>query len=116
MKARLDLSHFEQLLLEMQLEVMGIADLVDDAAQTVELDQSKVGRLSRMDAIQGQAMAQASVERQSHTLLLIGEALARIDEGQYGLCLECDETIAVARLEIDPSAKFCIKCAQKKET
>lgn len=95
---------------------MGVADLVGTAAQTVELDQNRVGRLSRMDAMQGQAMAQASAERQSQQLMLISAALARIDDGEYGRCLDCDEWIAVGRLQIDPVVECCIQCAQQRES
>ncbi|MBT8115778.1 MAG: TraR/DksA C4-type zinc finger protein [Arenicella sp.] len=111
----LDLEYFETRLLEMQAQVMGIAGLVAGAAGTVELDQNRVGRLSRMDAMQGQAMAQASAARQAHQLKLIEFALQRIDDGVYGLCLECDNKIAVARLEIDPATEYCISCAEKLE-
>ncbi|NND82751.1 MAG: TraR/DksA family transcriptional regulator [Gammaproteobacteria bacterium] len=94
---------------------MGITDLVQDAAKTVELDQNRVGRLSRMDAMQGQAMAMASADRQSHQLKLIAAALQRIDDGDYGQCLECDEAIPSARLEADPVTEFCINCAAQRE-
>lgn len=113
--ATLDLEHFEARLLEMQAQAMGIAGLVAGAAETVELDQNRVGRLSRLDAMQGQAMAQASVARQQHQLNLIAAALQRLDDDVYGLCLECDQAIAPARLEIDPATEFCIHCAKKME-
>ena len=111
-----DLDYFEERLLALQEQIMGIADLVGDAAQTVELDQNRVGRLSRMDAMQGQAMARASAERQAVQLKLVSAALERIDAGEYGRCLECDEDIANGRLEVDPTAEYCISCAQSRES
>ena len=41
----------------------------------------------------------------------IGAALMRIENGTYGTCGNCGETIAPARLEAEPAATRCIKCA-----
>ncbi len=79
---------------------------------TVELDQQSVGRLSRMDALQQQEMAQAEARRRTSELAGIDGALQRLDEGEYGWCAECGEPIAFRRLEIDPSAALCVNCAR----
>lgn len=79
---------------------------------TVELDQTTTGRLSRMDALQAQAMAQASERRRNLQLQRIEQAFKRLDEGCYGECIECGEWIAKARLELDPTALKCIECAE----
>ena len=111
----IDLAYFEEKLLDLQDQLLGISEMVGMASQTVELDQNRVGRLTRMDAIQGQAMALANIDRQKHQLQLISRALAKLDDGEFGLCESCDEPIAVARLEIEPTAQFCINCAAKIE-
>lgn len=85
----------------------------DEASATVELDQTSVGRLSRMDAMQMQAMAKAEQARAQAQLRRIAAALKRIDNGEYGDCLHCGEPIAIARLEVDPAAPLCIDCAEK---
>lgn len=77
----------------------------------VTLDQQSVGRLSRMDALQGQAMAQAEEVRRQQRLRLIDAALKRIDEGEYGYCVTCGEDIPAKRLDFDPAAARCIDCA-----
>lgn len=102
-------------LLELRAELESVAEAGADSAAVVELDQSKVGRLSRMDAMQAQAMAQASARRRDETLLGIAAALLRIDNDEYGLCVECDEPIAAKRLEFDPTVRLCINCASKAE-
>jgi len=102
-------------LLQLRNELNAIAANSDDSAAVVELDQSKVGRLSRMDAIQAQAMAKASVERREAMLRDIEAALKRIDDGSYGLCQDCNEVIDPRRLEIDPTVLRCIDCASKSE-
>jgi DnaK suppressor protein len=102
-------------LLELRKELLSLAELGDESAAVVELDQSKVGRLSRMDAMQAQAMAQASAERREQMLRRIVAALKRIDDDEYGVCLECDELINPKRLEFDPTVTLCIECASKAE-
>jgi DnaK suppressor protein len=82
-----------------------------DARDTVELQQDSVGRLSRMDALQQQAMAQAAERRRIDELSRIASALSRIEEGEWGWCLTCGEEIAAKRLEHDASSATCITCA-----
>lgn len=82
-----------------------------DARDTVELQQDSVGRLSRMDAMQQQAMAQASERRKAAEGARIKAALARIDEDEWGYCVACGNDIAEARLNHDPSIPTCINCA-----
>ncbi len=102
-------------LLKLRDELLSISASSADAAAVVELDQSKVGRLSRMDAMQAQAMAQASAGRREQMLRQIEAALQRIEDGEYGDCQACDEPINPKRLEFDPTAVLCIDCASKAE-
>ncbi len=110
-----DLTHFRYLLLQRRAKLQDIAKTGEAAARTVVLDQTRVGRLSRMDALQGQAMSQESIRRRGLELQRISEALAAIDEGEYGYCRDCDAPIGLARLNIDPTARLCIACAEKSE-
>jgi len=102
-------------LLALRAELQRLAETGDESTAVVELDQSKVGRLSRMDAMQAQAMAKASRNRRQAMLTKITAALKRIDDGDYGLCRECEEPINPKRLEFDPTAIHCIDCASKDE-
>ncbi len=81
-----------------------------EAQAVVALDQSSVGRLSRMDALQQQAMAQATARRRGAERQRIAAALARIAAGEYGYCTDCGEPIAPARLSADPSIPRCAEC------
>lgn len=101
-----------QRLLDLKQELEDLSDLSEGSRATVELDQQSVGRLSRMDALQGQAMAQASERQRRTDLLKIEAALKRLDEGDYGYCLKCGEEIKEKRLEIDPAAALCVNCAK----
>lgn len=86
-----------------------------EGSNTVELDQTRTGRLSRMDALQGQAMAKATAARAQQQVLRLRAALRRLDDGSYGDCVHCDEPIAPGRLQADPAAAICIDCAEKRE-
>jgi len=77
----------------------------------VELDQQSIGRLSRMDALQVQAMAQSVEERRQNRLKRIAQALKRLAEDEYGTCLTCGERIAPKRLAADPTVTQCVDCA-----
>ncbi|MBK5934241.1 TraR/DksA family transcriptional regulator [Rhodovulum imhoffii] len=80
-------------------------------ARPVTLDQQSVGRLSRMDAMQQQAMAKATQARRKTQVRRIQAALTRLKEEEFGYCSECGEKIALARLEFDPTIPTCIGCA-----
>jgi DnaK suppressor protein len=107
---------FHDKLLQLRAELLAAAEAGKESAAVVELDQTKVGRLSRMDALQAQAMAQASEQRREQSLRRIDAALKRLDDDEYGDCLRCDEPINPKRLEFDPTVTLCIECASKAET
>lgn len=77
----------------------------------VKLQQDSVGRLSRMDAMQQQAMALATERRRNAERARVVAALSRLDDGEWGYCLTCGEDIAPERLRNDPSVSQCIRCA-----
>ncbi len=99
-------------LLALKQELETLSEISEEARATVELDQQSVGRLSRMVALQGQAMAQASERQRRADLVRIDAALKRVEAGDYGYCLDCGEEIAEKRLEIDPAAALCVNCAR----
>lgn len=107
------LEDFKAQLLAMQNELLNLKDSAEESTKPVELDQSSVGRLSRMDAMQSQAMAQESLRRREQQLVLIKGALRRIEAGDYGYCYVCDEEIDPRRLVIDPTLTRCLGCVQK---
>ncbi|WP_417247679.1 TraR/DksA family transcriptional regulator [Celeribacter sp.] len=100
-------------LLMARLEALDRADTRGKSGtQTVTLDQQSVGRLSRMDALQSQAMAQAQERGRAIERQRLLAALERLEAGEYGYCVDCGEEIAAARLESDPAAPKCIGCAR----
>ena len=82
-----------------------------ESRDPVALDQQSVGRLSRMDAMQQQAMSKATEAARARDLLRVEAALRRLRDGEYGYCEECGEEIPDGRLKIDPMAERCVGCA-----
>lgn len=107
----LDLAEQRRLLLARLAELQSAAGEGDAAAASVELDQTRVGRLSRMDALQEQAMSVEHKRRRGEERSHLQAALRRLDADDYGYCRHCDEPIAAARLRADPAATLCIQCA-----
>ena len=77
----------------------------------VTLDQESVGRLSRIDAMQVQAMALAQKRRRKAERAGIAAALQQIEEGEFGYCIECGDQIAEGRLRNNPTVIKCLECA-----
>ncbi len=95
-----------------RVELQDMSAAAADDRRPVELDQQSVGRLSRMDALQSQAMAQALEARRQERLQRIAAAARRLDDGEYGECLACGAEIAQKRLEFDPAVALCVDCAK----
>jgi DnaK suppressor protein len=107
-----DLEALRQALVSERDDLLGSSLSTAASRDPVKLDQQSVGRLSRMDALQVQAMAQAEEARRQQRLRLIEAALRRIDEGEYGYCVTCGDDIPGKRLAFDPAAARCVDCAQ----
>ena len=92
-------------------EILALSQTAAEDRKPVGLDQQSVGRLSRQDSLQVQAMAKAAEARRTAELRRIDAALQRVEDGEYGYCVECGEAIDPKRLEIDPAAPRCRDCA-----
>lgn len=103
---------WRQRLLDFREELEALERDEADSAGTVELDQQRMGRLSRMDALQGQQMAQASARRRKEMLTRIEGALRRVETGDFGYCFVCGEPIGANRLSVDPTVTRCIDCVE----
>ncbi len=111
-RSDIDLEALEARLKERRAELRRLEEVTEDSRRPVELDQTRVGRLTRMDALQDQAMSLETERRRQLELQRIEGALARIAEGDYGYCVSCGEEIAARRLALDPAVPICIDCAE----
>ena len=109
---QIQLDAFRQALISLKDEIEELSNANKEAAATVALDQSMVGRLSRMDALQAQQMAQETARRRQIQSQKIDSALRRMDAGEYGFCLKCGDGIDAARLGFDPASTRCIGCME----
>lgn len=105
-------NRWEILLENLKRELEGLNSDSSNSRETVELDQSRVGRLSRMDALQGQAMNNAIAARRGNKLLAIEAALKRLRQEEFGYCVKCGDEIALKRLELDPTVALCMGCSK----
>lgn len=105
------LEHYRERLLTI-METVEAA--LSQAAGEGQVDTSggTIGRLSRMDAIQVQAMAQMGHAQLEIRLKRVQAALIALDAGRYGLCRECGYPIGRGRLEALPEAPFCVDCQE----
>ena len=108
----MDASKAKQKLIEEFQSLEALRETARASRAPVELDQQSVGRLSRMDALQKQNMELATEHRRQMRVKAINAALQRVENGEYGYCLTCDEEIAQQRLEFDPAIACCIACSK----
>ena len=98
-------------LLALREEILALSRGASEDRKPVGLDQQSVGRLSRQDSLQVQAMAKAAEARRAQEIRRIDAALQRVEDDEYGWCAECGEAIEEKRLELDPAAPRCAGCA-----
>ena len=94
---------------ERERELERDAERVAEDARPVSLD-TPIGRLSRMDAIQQQQMAEARKKRVEQSLSMVRGARSRLEREEYGYCVRCDENIGFSRLQARPETPFCLAC------
>lgn len=110
-QSEIDLTHFKAKLEALRADLLASLEGDNDQTGTVQLDQQMMGRLSRMDALQGQQMALEAERRRKRQLVAVEHALRRIADEEYGECFDCGDTIDPKRLEFDPTVTRCIQCA-----
>ena len=115
MRTDIDLKYFKKRLEERLKDIIEEQQNKKTGTTPVELDQARIGRLSRMDAIQQQEIAKAAARLIDMERQRIQAALARMRGDEYGYCIICEEDIAEGRLQFDPSVLTCISCAEEKE-
>jgi DnaK suppressor protein len=105
------LTEAQQLLLKEELESLrseleALLVSTREGVRPVDLEQP-IGRLSRLDAMQQQQMAQAS---RSGLEIRLQQVQAALRNEEYGICKECEEPIGFPRLKARPETPFCRPC------
>jgi DnaK suppressor protein len=110
-----ELERLRQDLVALARELQAQLDTSDAAARPVDLD-DPIGRISRIDAIQQQSMAQANRRGAQRRLQQVRAALERIEEDEYGPCAQCGDPVGFARLQVRPETPFCVGCQSRRES
>lgn len=107
-----DKHHVKQAILARlgELEHHGLSS--QGSRETVELDQQSVGRLSRMDAIERKAMADATQRLRQTEMQQLKAALKRLEDDEFGYCVDCGEVIEDKRLAHSLTVLKCMDCAR----
>ena len=106
------LAGFRQSLIQIRDELCEFLAISAEAGEAVSLDQSRVGRLSRMDALQQQQMSSACRIGYCKRLRAVEHALSALDQDEYGWCEGCGETIDIRRLAVRPESCLCVACQE----
>lgn len=113
-RSDIDIAKFRKMLEEERAEL-----LADDKAHEHDRDpvgpDSSLGPQSRMDAMQQAEMARAMHERHEVRLRQIDAALKRMEEGEYGYCVQTGEPIEIDRLKADPATALSLEAARQNE-
>ena len=113
MKAQ-DVENFKRKLLEMRRDLLG-------QVERKKLYSKEVGEDGIPDSGDVAAYSYSKEvlmglgENERTKLRLVEEALAKIDEGTYGVCERCEEAIPVKRLDLLPFTRYCVECQSELE-
>ena len=113
MKHHLTTDQIIELRAELQRQLVRLEQsmrVTEKAVKIVELDQTAVGRLSRMDSLQNQSLSKGLREREVARLSQLREAISRIEKETFGLCIACGGEIPYGRLFVFPEAPACGEC------
>lgn len=110
------LEAFSQRLSAAKDAAVALKTLAAEGSSRVEASGSAIGRLTRIDAIQMQAMSQMNQAQLDVRLQQIEAALAAFDGGRYGSCHRCRGPISLERLDALPEAPLCMSCQEQIES
>ena len=105
-----EIGHLKITLERLKEELKEQVSQSESSTGIVTLDQTLIGRLSRIDAMQQQNMAISNRQSKTFRLRKIQIALEAIRMENYGYCDKCDNAIGYARLNVQPEANLCINC------
>jgi len=102
-----DVSQFRKLLTAKRDELLSMSDRREDLWIVQSNEQIETVQLAGQ-----REFAARTLEREAKTLTQIEAALKRIADGEFGICLDCEEEIAPKRLAAVPTARYCLHCQE----
>ncbi len=101
-------SKIEETIKELEEKIIGLEDITQPISP-----ENSLGRVSRMDAINNKSVAEASLRSSKRKLSKLKIALTKIDDPKFGMCANCKNQIAPARLMFMPESTKCVRCADR---
>lgn len=87
-------------------------DILNLTEQTAPISpENAIGRISRMDAINNKSVSEASLRQSKEKLSKLNRAIAKIDEPDFGICIQCKQSIPIGRIMLVPQTAKCVHCA-----
>ena len=112
-KAHMDYAPYKDALLRKRGEILSAGGGVKPLPATIEVN-SRQGDLADQASGNNEVHIQLKLKQTDAKILqAIEEALYRMEKGTYGICRDCGEEIAPARLNAIPWTRVCITCKQK---
>ena len=105
-----DMKKYRALLLAKREELTKTARQRDEICIVRSSDE-----IERIQLAGEREFAVLSMERESKSLTQVGEALRRMEEGEFGICVECEEPISPKRLAAVPWAAYCLQCQEMQD-
>jgi DnaK suppressor protein len=84
---------------------------IEQRRQEIVVDQDPEDEVGLALRNSSAGLAIATIERDVRTLAEIDLSLRRMETGDYGTCVVCEETIPIARLKAIPWTRRCVECA-----
>ena len=109
-----DLKKFKEILLKRKQEIIDSADTTKEEGMGFDPDDLP-DEVDLASTEAGQSLNLRLRDRERVLLKKINEALQKIEDETYGICIECGEDISVERLTARPVADFCVRCKEEQE-
>ena len=111
----MDEQHYKDALLRKRVEILGTGGI--KPLQASMENNTRQGDMADQASGNNEVHIALKLKQTDAKILqAIEEALARIDKGTYGICRDCGEPIAPARLNAIPWTRVCITCKEKQNT
>ena len=106
--------HYKKKLLEKKNELYRVVSMTEQYGREADGDSTQdVADTAANSYTKEFLFSQSSNER--YILQMVNEALNRVEDGTFGVCVSCDNEIQQKRLEAVPWARHCISCQERQE-
>ncbi len=108
------LKYFTKLVLKERERILrGLSNVQEDLEETSE--ETLIEEIDKAFSSEGRELLSSFIDRHTEGLEAVNQALERIKEGTYGICVRCGKEISEERLEAIPTASLCLSCQQELE-